>query len=309
MPASPADIARIALIRLAEQGLPPTPENYARFYNDVVGLRTEEAAAPPEREHDLALVGKVKTAVDDASLATMELVRYLGGQNERIAQSIDDLSEVDEKTRMLTVLNALLDTTRAMHETVESSRTELNETRQTLQKLQHEVEMSHHDMEHDLITGVQNRLGMDKTLAREVTRAQESKTKLTVALVAIDAFEEHKRRHGIELSDKLLQHLVTIGRSVMRDTDFMVRYGQEEFLLLLAETDIKGAKFVLDRLQLVMQRSPVFVGTEKISVTLSAGIAQMAGQEKSHSLVARADRALFAAKASGPNHIEFAPGQ
>ncbi|NLR76125.1 MULTISPECIES: GGDEF domain-containing protein [Leeia] len=302
MAASPADIARIALIRLAEQSLPPTPENYARFYYDVTGT------AQPAMQ-DAQLVAQVQQVVQDANLTTLQLVQYLGGQNATLETSIEDLSQADDKTRVLHLLNSLISTTRSMQQTVEASRTELNETRQTLQQLQHEVEMSHHDMEHDLITGVQNRLGMDKTLAKEVSKAQSTRTKLTVSLIAIDSFEEHKKRHGIDSSDKLLQHLVTVGRSVMRDSDSMVRYGQEEFLLVLPETDLKGARFVLDRLQLILHRSPVFVQNDKIQVSLSAGIAQMQGNEKSHSLVMRADRALFAAKAVGNGHIEYAGQQ
>ncbi|WP_018152401.1 GGDEF domain-containing protein [Leeia oryzae] len=303
MPASPADIARIALIRLAEQALPPTPENYARFYYEVTGEKSDapDAASPM----DEALIAKVHEAVDAATSTTVGLVQYLGGSNKVIKDSIEDLTSVEEKHEILKLLNSLLFTAKSMHETVESSRVELNETRQTLQTLQHEVESTNHGLHHDHVTGAQNRLGLDKTLPREVAKAQQNKSRLTVCLISVDSFDEYKGRFGIDLSHKILQHMVTIGRSVMRDSDSMVRYGDEEFLLILPETDLKGAKFVMDRLQLILQRSPLFLSNDKLMVSISAGIAQMGGNEKSHSLVMRADRALFAAKSLGTAHIEF----
>lgn len=304
MAVSPADIARIALIRMAELSMPPTPENYARVFYEVSGTKPVETN--PVTAPDPEWLGKVGQVMDDANAKTLALVHYLGGSNDTLAQSIEDIASVNARTEMMHALESLLQTTRDMHLTVESSRVELTEARLTLTRLQAEVESSHYDQEHDSITGAQNRLGMDKTLAKELKRVQDNNMKLSTALLSIDGFEESKRVYGIEGCDKLLQHLVTVGRSVMRDSDHMVRYGQEEFMLILPETDIKGAKFVLDRLQLIMQRSPLYINDEKHQMTFSAGIAQMNGHEQAHALVNRADRALFQAKSHGPNRIELA---
>lgn len=304
MPASPADIARIALIRLAEQALPPTPENYARFYYEVTG--DTPPAAEKNAGIDEAFVGQLHEVVNSASSTTLNLIQYLGGSNQSISQSIEHLSETEEKQQIMSLLGSILETTRSMHLTVESSRVELNETRQSLQTLQQEIEETQHGIHHDQLTGAQNRLGMDKTLAREVLKAQQNKGRLTICLLSVDSFNDYKANFGIDLSGKILQHLVTISRSVMRDSDSMVRYGDEEFLLILPETDLKGAKFVLDRLQLILQRSSMYVQNEKVTISISGGIAQMGGQERVQALVVRADRALYHARANGHAQITFA---
>jgi len=101
-------------------------------------------------------------------------------------------------------------------------------------------------------------------------------------------------------------HFTGLIRSVMRKSDTLARYGGEEFILILPDTDSRGAHFVLDRLQQVMARAPLKYEGKKINTTLSAGSPPEA-DENGHALLRRADDAVYAAKNSGRNAIWLAP--
>ena len=102
-------------------------------------------------------------------------------------------------------------------------------------------------------------------------------------------------------------HFTSLIRSVMRKSDALVRYGGEEFTLILPETDARGAHFVLGRLQQVMARTPLNYEGKQINTTFSAGIATLKPDENGHALLRRADDAVYAAKNAGRNAIKLAP--
>jgi predicted signal transduction protein with EAL and GGDEF domain len=105
---------------------------------------------------------------------------------------------------------------------------------------------------------------------------------------------------------KLAGAVRNLTKAVLRETDTLVRYGVEEFLLLLPETDISGSKYVVDRLKLVMGNTPFIHNNQRIEIRFSAGVAALKAQENGRALVLRADEALYRAKHSGRGRIEIA---
>lgn len=154
---------------------------------------------------------------------------------------------------------------------------------------------------HDRLTGLYNRHKLDQRLGEEVARAQRHGSPFCVAMIDIDHFKRVNDSHGHAVGDLVLQclgHLMLRGR---RASDMVGRWGGEEFLILCPETHLDGGVLVAERLRVAAQDCPM---PEAGRVTLSAGVAEFRRGDSVESLLARADAALYRAKAAGRNRVE-----
>jgi diguanylate cyclase (GGDEF)-like protein len=142
----------------------------------------------------------------------------------------------------------------------------------------------------DALTGVANRRAWDDELPRELARAARSGQPLCVALVDLDHFKAYNDRHGHQAGDRLLKAAAAAWEGRLRKTDVLARYGGEEFAVLLPDCGLEHALEIADRLR-----------TAQPEGTCSIGVAAWDGREEAVQLVARADRALYAAKEAGRN--------
>jgi diguanylate cyclase len=302
MTLNPTDIARAALHQLTEEGLAPTPENFSKYYHRISG----EPEPRPDAGPCSALLLMIRDMLGEASNRTGNLANDILNQNRTIKNSIDDLSQEQEKKRMLQLLGTILTTTNSIHSSVEDAHLDLTATKLALEHIKAELQESRHLMQEDWLTGAQNRRAMDMVLAKEVARAQRSAAKLTVAMVDLDYFKNVNDEFGHDAGDKLLQHLTLITKAVLREADSLIRYGGEEFLIILSETDINGAQFVMDRLKQAFLKNPLIYDGKSLQVTFSAGLASLRPEENGHALVMRADNALYEAKHAGRNCVKVA---
>ena len=296
------NIASSVLQLLGERGLPATPANYARAYAEVTG-EAEQAAGEGTAE----VVHLVRSLVDLVISRTGSLTNTLVEKKQDMKQTADALRQAQEKELILQLADALTTKANSIHHSVSETQRSLEETRETLLRMSSELSETRQSLLEDALTGAQNRRGMDAILNREVARAKRTKGRLVVAMFDIDHFKQVNDTHGHDAGDSLLAHVSMIAKSVLRETDALVRYGGEEFLLILPESDLKGAEFVMDRLRIVIARAPLIYNQKKIEVTFSGGLAQLKEDENGHNLVLRADGALYEAKKAGRNCIKVAP--
>ncbi len=196
--------------------------------------------------------------------------------------------------------------TTEIRDELQASRAELGETRGELKSIRDQLNEAREAVQHDPLTGVLNRRGMDIVLPREVARARRVNAPLSVGMVDLDHFKHINDTFGHQAGDRVLVHMTELMRSVLRETDLIVRYGGEEFLVILPDTDMQGARLVLDRLQDIVVKSPVIHEGRRISVGFSAGVAQFRDDDNGATLVLRADRALQSAKRGGRSQVVLA---
>jgi diguanylate cyclase (GGDEF)-like protein len=156
----------------------------------------------------------------------------------------------------------------------------------------------------DALTGLPNRRAADETLKRMVAQAGRTVNALSVVLLDLDHFKQVNDLRGHEQGDKALAAVGQILSDALRASDFAARFGGEEFLLLLPDTDRAGAIEVAEKLRRSIERAEIpNVGT----LTASFGISTLPGDavDPEH-LLRKADRALYAAKARGRNRVEVA---
>ncbi|HEV2871623.1 MAG TPA: sensor domain-containing diguanylate cyclase, partial [Actinomycetota bacterium] len=148
----------------------------------------------------------------------------------------------------------------------------------------------------DGLTGVANRRAWDEELPRELARAARSGQPVCVALLDLDHFKAYNDEHGHQAGDRLLKAAAAAWESRLRKTDLLARYGGEEFAVLLPDCALGNAMEIAERLR-----------TAQPEVTCSIGVADWDGREDIGRLVARADRALYAAKAGGRDRCVAEP--
>ena len=152
----------------------------------------------------------------------------------------------------------------------------------------------------DALTGVANRRSASDRLQAELARAQRASAPLGVALCDIDRFKLVNDTHGHERGDETLRRVAERLGSVLRSQDYQARWGGEEFLVLLPDTDVGGAQRVAERMRGEVEAEVVDgVG----QVTISIGVAGSREGDTAETLVDRADSALYAAKHAGRNRV------
>lgn len=161
-----------------------------------------------------------------------------------------------------------------------------------------------HAATHDSLTGLLNRAAMQDLLARETRRASRSRRPFSVIMLDIDHFKRVNDRLGHAAGDHVLQTLAGHMGRRLRSTDSASRWGGEEFLVLLPDTDGATAVSVAEQLRGVVSQAEIRWHHEGIALTISAGVAAWSGPEDSPTgLVDRADEALYEAKRAGRDRV------
>lgn len=303
--------ARSALHLLTQRGLPPTPENYTKVYLEVAGEPAAEAAKPQGQQltaeqkldNNRELLNLIRTLVSAVTERTGELAGSLDAHNRSMRNSIDALNHTEEKQEILALLQIVSATAHSIHQSVEATHQELVETQSALETMRSELQETRQQMMLDPLTGARNRFSMDITLNQEIARARRTQSKFSVALLDLDHFKSVNDNHGHDAGDQLLLYFTQLSKSVMRESDILFRYGGEEFLMLLPETELRGATFMLERLRAMLVKSPLKYKDQRIAARFSAGVAELQADEHGSHLLQRADRALYAAKNGGRNLI------
>lgn len=160
---------------------------------------------------------------------------------------------------------------------------------------------------HDVLTGILNRRAILEQLAEELERARRCGSTLAIAMIDIDHFKQINDQHGHLAGDEVLCHCVRNLQQRLRQSDCIGRYGGEEFLLLLPATSAEGAMVAVDALREALAQAPAHYAGATIPLTFSAGLwCGVPGPDDStDQLIARADKALYAAKAGGRNCLSL----
>ena len=156
----------------------------------------------------------------------------------------------------------------------------------------------------DRLTGAYNRQGTESYLERELERSRRHDHAMSVAMLDVDHFKEVNDRHGHDVGDRVLKGVIRRTLETVRETDLVGRWGGEEFLLVLPETEAEAAERLAERVRGTVGEES-YEGVGRISVSL--GVAELATGETVEALVKRADEALYRAKQGGRDRVEMDP--
>ncbi|PWJ68973.1 diguanylate cyclase (GGDEF)-like protein [Fibrobacter sp. UWR4] len=168
-----------------------------------------------------------------------------------------------------------------------------------------EIEKSEYEKssKEDPLTGCLNRAGFSSVLLREQENLSKNDSPVSFVILDIDHFKKINDAYGHNVGDEVLVNLTKLIQSKIRNTDALVRWGGEEFVILCGDTPIQNAQFLAEKLRMAIESTPLI---KQQQVTCSFGIAEMIAGEDPKRLFERADKALYASKEGGRNRVTSA---
>ncbi len=203
------------------------------------------------------------------------------------------------------------DTTQSHSPEVESTTCPLGESRctvgETLAQLNHEIQLLKEQVSTDALSGLANVRHLRFMLEREMERTARSHQPTTFFILDADLFKQVNDTYGHVIGDKVLQHIATQIKLVVRKIDIPCRYGGEEFAVILPSTPLLVGIQVAERVRLQIEENPFYYEDITIPITVSIGVDcyTHADQDSMESLIARADHQLYEAKNSGRNCVRY----
>ena len=157
----------------------------------------------------------------------------------------------------------------------------------------------------DGLTGCFNRAHALEVLDAEIRRARRSKLPLSLIIFDLDNFKGINDRHGHLCGDAVLAAIGARMKSELRGSDLKCRYGGDEFMVILPDTPLGGARQVSENLRQAMESQPITWNSEHVRITASFGVAVVNPTDQDPlAAVARADAALYRAKEHGRNDVQ-----
>lgn len=156
----------------------------------------------------------------------------------------------------------------------------------------------------DALTGVHNRHWMSEAFPRVLHRCNRDGSDSAILVIDIDLFKRVNDTYGHLVGDLALKALAKIMQANLRPHDLLVRYGGEEFAILLPDTGIEQARSIAERLRMMVAANEISSGEVVFKITISVGIAPITHEGSLEDFFGLADRALYRAKELGRNRIE-----
>lgn len=243
----------------------------------------------------------VKSSNPDSEQKPMTDSEKYYKQVEQYAEQIRGTKNADE---IIKILDVVLSETRGIKFSDEAfaAQEQVKRAEQKIESLKSEIEQLRSLVQTDQMTGAFNRRGLDDIFRREAARADRNAQSLGVVMVDLDNFKKINDCLGHPCGDNVLINLVAVAKETLRPTDVVVRFGGEEFVILLPDVEMDEALTIVQRIQNNLAKSTALsLEDQLMPITFSAGIALRSFGENQHSVISRADKALYQAKRMGKN--------
>jgi diguanylate cyclase len=266
------------------------------------------------RDLDQQLKG-AETQRKASQVSGQELDGVVEDQVRGIESSVREATSLGElksgvQARIETIRTHLADHRRAEERRQAELQTQLNQATARLTAMEAEttqlrtnLQQRHEQAMVDALTGIPSRLAYEDRLAQEYAQWKRYQTPLTLMMADIDRFKQINDSYGHKAGDKALRLIARLLKQALRETDFIARYGGEEFVILLTQTPGTLAADVAEKLRVAVEKAEFNNGDARIPITLSIGISSFRASDGPEEVFARADAALYRAKAGGRNQV------
>lgn len=195
-----------------------------------------------------------------------------------------------------------------MSHDLEQMQQEMDELKRQLARRNHALNKAMEELKQqrgqDALTGLPTRMQLDERMELEIARWQRHRRPMSLLVLDLDNFGLINTEYGRETGDEMLVHVSTVIKQSLRTLDMVVRFGGEEFAILLPETNEMGAQIVAERLRMELESQIILPLVAPL--TASIGVAMLMQDETRESLYLRAERAMRTAKQNGKNCVTIA---
>jgi len=188
-----------------------------------------------------------------------------------------------------------------LEEELTKTNTRLKELEMESQQLRQRLIEEHAHAIHDPLTGMLNRLAYEERITQEYSRWKRYQTPLSLLVFDIDHFKRINDTYGHKAGDKALKLIAKCLQSNIRESDFIARFGGEEFVAIMPETTIKDALEAANKLRQAVEKNQFHYEGKDVKITVSCGAAQFQKNDSIDSTFQRADKSLYICKQQGRN--------
>lgn len=325
--------ANAALALLKRSQLPPFPMYFELFYTYATGanadlnkrinallgekgtVRVSDASALCEEflqiadmdaklRHMSTIMNRKITDVNHAIEVAMVTANSYSGSLQQASGDLEHGGIDEEALKLLS--SRLLKETRRMQDMNRKLEAELENTKDDISVLQRDLDEVRKESMLDPLTKIPNRKAFDEQLQEEMNAAAASGKALSLLVFDIDHFKAFNDTYGHLTGDQVLRLVAQVLKANIRGRDMPARFGGEEFVAILPETDLAGGMSVGETIRAAVQSKELLKRStnEKLGrITLSVGVAVYRSDDTAASLIERADRCLYAAKGNGRNQV------
>lgn len=233
-------------------------------------------------------MNRIELAVDkasDLSLLKDEATEYI----KRMARSVDERENIDrEEQRLLITL-------------LSDMQTQLTKLEEEAARYKNRLQEQKYRNQHDALTQVPNRVAYNERIEQEYNSWQQEKNALGLAVVDADHFKQINDSYGHAAGDKTLQVIAKHIEKSLRSSDFMARWGGEEFVVILPKTSTEDLAQPLEKIRSKIEKLPFKFKNKNVTITVSIGATCFVKGDSIDSAFERADAALYEAKKMGRN--------
>ncbi len=325
-----------ALDKIRELNLPPSPENYELWFVYFVGAEPTMNAAldriiskcggkiSNDQCYDVfqaflselregRTVRKAGDQIQKTILDVNEAVASVHQQAENYTENLTDVTDklsAGDKTQeeLGEIVSGAVSSTSEMIEHNQGLKNMLTESIAAVEDMRRDLEIARKEAMTDSLTGLANRKAFDQEITRLIEQANSEAEPSTFSLIMVDIdhFKNFNDKFGHQVGDQVLKLVARTFLESVKGRDLAVRYGGEEFAILLPETQSQGGLKVAELLRKEVENKDVInrtTGKRIAKITLSGGVSQYVKGESANMLVERVDSALYKAKNSGRNKI------
>lgn len=330
-----AEILRQVLPLMGKQAAALHPVSYAVWYEYVAGINPGlsvelreliEQGRVLDEDMTYALYRKYIAEFDEA---TSEQISYrfqrvltdmsasalqAGEQAAQFGVSLEDFHQGLQLTDASPLqeggaLSRLMGDAQGLQVTVSQLQQRLEESRQEAENLRKEIVRAREEAVTDSLSGLLNRKGLDKKFAEMLGNDELLASGFSVLVIDIDHFKHVNDSYGHLLGDKVIRGISQVIVQNIKGRDTAARFGGEEFVVLLPETDIKRAQMLAERLRAAVEGMKIRRSDSAAvitTITASFGVASYRAGDTMKTLMDRADKALYQAKSDGRNRVRLA---
>lgn len=240
----------------------------------------------------------------------MDVISLQMNSTQSYSRSLDmaavSIANCADPEHLLSTIKVLLSENQRVREESERLASSLEISRDTIVSIKESLASAREEGLRDALTGLRNRRHFDKAIAEEIERATDEGTPLSLCIADLDHFKRVNDEFGHPTGDAVLRLVGALLSENLKGRDIPVRYGGEEFAIILPKTNIRSAERLADRIrqQLSEKRLVLTENRQQLGmITASFGIAEWMPGESDSDIIARADAMLYQAKKSGRNKV------
>lgn len=264
-----------------------------------------------DKEEVKKKVAALDKILDEINKKIVDLIQSSNLSHQQVKTIRADLQKIDFSqdgfesvhSKLLHIASSLENETRSLSEKMMSNQETITKLQSRITKLESALLVAKQEVKEDYLTHVATRRALSNELERVEDAFMRYKVDYTLCFIDIDHFKNVNDSYGHEAGDVILSTVGKILRKYIRQVDFAGRYGGEEFLVILPSTDLAQGIHFAEKIRNVIEQFKFLYKNERISVTISCGVAQRSQYASKEEVLNAADTLLYKAKENGRNQV------